>query len=108
MTATANRPQLLRNARLVDLEAGSVTEGAWIRVDGGRVAGIGAGEPAAGDSAVEELGGAFVIPGLWDVHVHPAGYQPPPPGETTAGRTLRTVEVTRVMRTREACACVEE
>src|SRR5437899_3115581 len=80
------RSQLLENIRLVDLESASVGDQAWIRIDAGKIVQIGTGEPAAGDAAVEDLDGAFVIPGLWDVHAHPSGYLPRPSTETAAQR----------------------
>jgi imidazolonepropionase-like amidohydrolase len=82
--------RLLANARIVDLDAGSVTEG-WLRIDDGRIAGFGAGAASPGDAQVEDLGGAYVIPGLWDVHVHLSFERPIPPNETVVQRTFRCI-----------------
>ncbi|HEX7298650.1 MAG TPA: N-acetylglucosamine-6-phosphate deacetylase [Solirubrobacteraceae bacterium] len=41
----------------------------WIRIAGERIEAVGTGEPAAG-SAVQQLDGAWVVPGFVDVHVH--------------------------------------
>lgn len=84
--------RLLVNANLVDAESASVTGDCWVRIEGGLIAGIGRGDVAPGEAVVEDLGGAFVIPGLWDVHVHPAGYMPRPASETTAQRMARAIE----------------
>ncbi len=92
---------LLTNVKLVDLEAGSATPGAWLRLSDGLIADVGRGEVSAGDSRVEDLGGAYLIPGLWDTHVHMSFERPlrllhlvgiPPPIETVAERTLRCIE----------------
>lgn len=64
---------LVANARLLtpdaDLERG------WVRVRGGRVAEVGAGDPprpAAGEAAID-AGGLAVVPGFVDIHVHGGG-----------------------------------
>lgn len=88
----AHRPLLLTNIRLVDLATPAVRPDVWLRIDDGRIAAIGSGTPPRGDSAVEDLAGAFVLPGLWDVHAHPAGYQERPKNETLAGRTLHALD----------------
>lgn len=60
---------IIRSARIVS-EDGTVTEPVDIRIAGGRVADIG-GVTAHGQSARElDAGGRWVIPGLWDHHVH--------------------------------------
>jgi imidazolonepropionase-like amidohydrolase len=87
-----HRPTLLSNLRLVDPGSNTITDEAWVRVADGRIVEIGFGQPTPGDSATEDLSGAFVIPGLWDVHVHPTGYVKNIPGETVAERTLRAVD----------------
>lgn len=90
--ADEHRPTLLTNLCLVNPAENTVTDQAWLRIHGGRIVEIGAGEASEGDSAVEDLARAFVIPGLWDVHVHPTGYVKNIPGETVAERTLRAVD----------------
>jgi imidazolonepropionase-like amidohydrolase len=60
---------LLRNGRLLDVEAGSYTEGDLLSVDG-RIAETGPALTAVGDVDVRDLRGAFVLPGLIDAHVH--------------------------------------
>lgn len=62
---------LLTNATL------SMGDGLWRRgsllVDGGLIAAVGDDVPApAGDVEVRDLGGASVLPGFHDTHVHPA------------------------------------
>jgi imidazolonepropionase-like amidohydrolase len=60
---------LLRNARLLDVEAGAYTEGDLLAVDG-RIAEAGPGLTAPSDAEVRDLRGGFVLPGLIDAHVH--------------------------------------
>lgn len=86
---TNNR--LLTNAHIVHLEDGSVTEG-WLRIADGKIAGFGPGEGSAGEALTEDLGGAYVIPGIWDVHAHMSFERPIPPNETVVQRTLRCIQ----------------
>jgi N-acetylglucosamine-6-phosphate deacetylase len=60
---------VLGNARVVTPDA--VVEG-WLRIDGDRIAGVGAGTPPAGDD-VTDAGGAYLLPGFIDLHVHGGG-----------------------------------
>lgn len=57
----------------------------------------GGAQPAAEDSVID-LNGAYLMPGLWDAHCHPAGMIPDPNRisyfETAAERTLRAVRNT--------------
>ena len=45
-------------------------------VENGRISEIlkGGRQPAAGDANVIDLEGAYLLPGLWDVHIHPDYY----------------------------------
>jgi imidazolonepropionase-like amidohydrolase len=73
---------VLENARLIDCagtgglpgpdERGRVVEGASVVVEGTRIAEVlGPGRSAPRSAArVIDLGGAYLLPGLWDVHVH--------------------------------------
>lgn len=60
---------LLEGVNLVDVESGTVTADRSIRVEDGRIVAV---SPSDGtpDPAAIDGGGAFVIPGLWDMHVH--------------------------------------
>ncbi|MBX9603122.1 MAG: amidohydrolase family protein [Bryobacteraceae bacterium] len=66
------RPQdvAIRNARLVDTAAGRVIPGSAIVVRGGRIAQAGPGVSLPAGMPVIDAGGAFVAPGLADMHVH--------------------------------------
>jgi N-acetylglucosamine-6-phosphate deacetylase len=63
---------VLGNARVVT--PGGVLDHGWVSVDddGGRIDGIGAGDPPTGTD-VTDLGGAWLLPGFIDLHVHGGG-----------------------------------
>lgn len=60
---------VLRAAAVVTPDA--VLRPGWMQVDGAIIAGVGAGEPPAGD--VVDLGDAVLVPGFVDVHCHGGG-----------------------------------
>ena len=63
---------VLTNANLIDcVKPGAVPE-ASVTIEGGRIVEVldGHRSPSAGDARVIDLGGAYLLPGLWDVHVH--------------------------------------
>ena len=68
------RPTLVTNATVIDAVQPTPRPNAWLRIEHGRIAAIGDGAPPAdmgiGHDLVD-LAGAFLIPGLWDAHVHP-------------------------------------
>lgn len=62
----------LTNATVVDVERGTLARGQTIVVRGGRIQQVGAANTVRiprGATRVD-LAGKFVIPGLWDMHVH--------------------------------------
>src|SRR5262245_29945592 len=61
---------LLRNATLIDCVMPTPRVNASVLVEDGRIKEIG-NEISAGDAQVVDLAGAYLLPGLWDVHVHP-------------------------------------
>jgi imidazolonepropionase-like amidohydrolase len=66
---------VIRGATIVDVSAGRLVPGQTIVVSGNRIVSVGrdaAARPAAGARTVE-ASGKFVIPGLWDMHVHATG-----------------------------------
>lgn len=69
---------MLRGVMLVLADARVVTptgvlEGGWVRVDGDRIAEVGAGVPPDDGAERRALGGAWVVPGFVDLHVHGGG-----------------------------------
>lgn len=88
---TDSRTTLLTNLNLVELERDRAVPGAWMRIDGGRIAQVGTDAVSPGDAEVQDLAGAYLLPGLWDVHAHMSFERPVPRLETTAQRTLRCI-----------------
>ena len=64
---------ILANATLIDCVQPTPVERTTVVVENGRISEIlRAGQrPAVGDAATIDLQGAYLLPGLWDVHVHP-------------------------------------
>lgn len=62
----------IRNVTIVNIETGDVQEKQTIAIRGRRIAHIGATRSRIDIRAVEEHdgNGAYLIPGLWDMHVH--------------------------------------
>jgi imidazolonepropionase-like amidohydrolase len=63
---------VLRNASVLDAEQGTLAEGQSVVIEDGRIADIGPGLTAPGDSLVLDVAGRTVMPGLIDAHAHPA------------------------------------
>jgi imidazolonepropionase-like amidohydrolase len=69
---------LLTNATLIDCVQPTAVEGAAVLIEKGRIAEIrtdGSAPAVAGGSEID-LRGAYLMPGLWDVHIHPDYYLP--------------------------------
>ena len=64
---------VLTNATLIDCVNPAPVAGASVVVEDGRIAEItdGRRSPPSQDSQVIDLNGAYLLPGLWDVHIHP-------------------------------------
>jgi imidazolonepropionase-like amidohydrolase len=70
-TARAGDAQTLRiiNATVVDVASGDLHRGSTIVVQGNRITSVGPATIATGGQVVDATG-AYVIPGLWDMHTH--------------------------------------
>jgi imidazolonepropionase-like amidohydrolase len=68
----AHPPLVLTNARLIDCVSPRVVDGASVTIEQDRIVEVldGARSPAAQGAQVMDLGGAYLLPGLWDAHVH--------------------------------------
>ena len=67
------RPQpvvAIRNVTLIDMISTAPRSGMTVIVDDGRIVGIGRSVKVSGDVTVIDGTGKFLIPGLWDMHVH--------------------------------------
>ncbi len=82
-------PLVLTNARLIDCVSARVVDGASVTVVEGRIAEVldGSRSPATQGARVMDLGGAYLLPGLWDAHVHLEW--PRVPGASVAELTLQ-------------------
>jgi imidazolonepropionase-like amidohydrolase len=69
---------LLTNATLIDCVQPRAVEGAAVLIEDGRIREIrtDGSVPAAGDAPSIDLRGDYLMPGLWDVHIHPDYYLP--------------------------------
>ena len=69
---------LLTNATLIDCVQPKAVAGAAVLIENGRIREIrtDGSAPAAGDALSINLQGAYLMPGLWDVHIHPDYYLP--------------------------------
>ena len=61
---------LLTNVTLVDVETGTLAEGQSVLIENDRIAEVGNAITAPGGTPLFDGGGAYLIPGLWDSHVH--------------------------------------
>jgi imidazolonepropionase-like amidohydrolase len=69
---------LLTNVTLIDCVQPRAVEGAAVLIENGRIGEIrtDGSAPAAGGATEIDLRGAYLMPGLWDVHIHPDYYSP--------------------------------
>ena len=69
---------LLTNTTLIDCVEPKAVAGAAVLIENGRIREIRAdgSAPAAGGTTEINLRGAYLMPGLWDVHIHPDYYLP--------------------------------
>ena len=64
---------VLTNATLIDCVTPRPMAGASVTIEGGRIVEVldGTRSPNIRDAHVLDLAGAYLLPGLWDVHIHP-------------------------------------
>ncbi len=64
---------ILSNATLIDCVHPALAANASVVVENGRITDIltDGHKPVMGDATVVDLKGAYLLPGLWDVHIHP-------------------------------------
>ena len=65
-------PFLIQNVSVVDVASGTVQDGRDVVVEGGRVKAVTEGGTATAATSTKTINGTgkYVIPGLWDMHVH--------------------------------------
>ncbi|MDI1243200.1 MAG: amidohydrolase family protein [bacterium] len=66
------QPIVIRNATVIDLESGKKSPGKTIVIDGTAIKSVsaGRGHGVPRNARIVDARGGFVIPGLWDMHVH--------------------------------------
>jgi hypothetical protein len=70
LSGAAVADALITNVTLVDVETGALSPGQSVLIAGTAIAAVGAGlAPGEGVSVLDGSGG-YLIPGLWDAHVH--------------------------------------
>ena len=60
---------LLKDCNIIDATTPEVRGSSYVLVEGEEILEVGMGQPPSADQAIE-LGGAYLLPGLWDVHTH--------------------------------------
>ncbi len=72
LAAQDARPIVFQNVAVVDVAGGSVAERQRVVIQGGRIAAVGAADALAvpAGAVVVEGAGRYLLPGLWDMHVH--------------------------------------
>lgn len=69
---TADRPLAITHVTVIDPKSGSVKRDMTLLIRGGRIAAVGKTNNVRTSSSTQTIDGSgrFVIPGLWDMHVH--------------------------------------
>lgn len=68
---------ILTNVRIVDVERGKALPPQSVFISNGRIAAIGNKIKTTASAQVVNASGKYVIPGLWDMHVHTTGANAP-------------------------------
>jgi len=68
--SAADRPIVLRAARLIDGRGGAIATPGLIVIRGNRIESVGAATSAPADAQIIDLGDMTLLPGLIDAHVH--------------------------------------
>ena len=66
----APRPLAIVHVGVVDVERAAVVPDATVVIAGDRIASVESGAAASADAVVVDGRGRFLMPGLWDMHVH--------------------------------------
>ena len=70
LTAAGHERLIVRNVNVVDVVRGRLLRSVTVEVSGGQFTSIRKGGTKASDSRVIDGTGKYMIPGLWDMHVH--------------------------------------
>ena len=80
---------VLTNCNLIDCVSPTPVPQASVTIEEGRIVEVldGHSSPDTNNAEVIDLNGAYLLPGLWDIHIHPE--YPIPPGQSIAEQTTR-------------------
>lgn len=70
LTTWVKKPLLIQNARVFDVEKLSVSEPQSVLIKGGKIVSLGAALVPESGTEILDAQGQFLMPGLWDMHVH--------------------------------------
>jgi len=87
--AAAGQVVVVRAARLFDANTGTMTSGQTVLIRGDRIAEVGRAVQSPPGARVIDLGGATLLPGMIDGHVHTNG---PTPDESVEHRTFVMIQ----------------
>lgn len=73
LAQTKGEPLLIVNARLFDPATRAVSDDVSVRVENGRIAAVGRELDVPENATRIDAGNRFLMPGLWDMHVHNFG-----------------------------------
>jgi imidazolonepropionase-like amidohydrolase len=65
-----DRPLVFRNATVIDLGSGLTKRSMTVVISGNRISALGKELKVPGNAEIIDASGKFLIPGLWDMHVH--------------------------------------
>ncbi len=92
-------PIILHAAHLLDIETGRLQTPGEVRIEGDRIVAVGAAVERSADAQIIDLGGATLMPGLIDAHVHlflhPGGEDLQTVEESVPKRTLLAMRAAR-------------
>lgn len=70
MASLRGQPLLIRHVTVVDVAGGKALKNVSVSLDGNRIVAVGKRLKAPRGSVILEAKGKFLIPGLWDMHMH--------------------------------------
>jgi len=78
---------LLKNCNIIDATSPETQRDQYVLVEGDTIREVGSGRPPTADHTLD-LKGSYLLPGLWDTHIHLGGRNPPT-NPTVAEQTLQ-------------------
>ena len=70
LCAQLQKRVILTHVTVVDVVTGSEQRNTSVVIEGSRIKSVGAGLPARAGARIIDANGKYLIPGLWDMHVH--------------------------------------